>query len=1515
MNENITENYSKKDAGEFPDIPEIPGYELRELLGKGGFGAVYLAYQKHVQREVALKIILPQYANSPDFIRRFEAEAHVVARLEHPFIVPLFDFWRDPSGAYLVMRYLRGGSLEGLLEKGPLDLELAARILDQVASALSLAHRSGVIHQDMKPANILLDNDQNAYLTDFGIAKEVSKATPGQSDDQPRQGTLHYISPEQLSYTPVSPRSDIYSLGIMLYELLTGEPPFEGKNLDDMVYKHLYENVPSVQFRRPDLPEDINRIIAQATAKNPRARYADAIAIASEFREILLQAKFGQPAAKPTPAEESAPAKKREFSIADIPLDPPNPYKGLRPFQEADAVDFFGRSTLIEKLLKRLQAAGAHSSFLAVVGASGSGKSSVVKAGLIPALKKGALQGSQNWFYIEITPRKSPLAELGQALLKVATRKDMPLSETLNAEDGYGLYRAVDLVLPDEQTELVLVIDQFEELYTLTEDENERNRFLHMLVKAAGEALSRLWIIITLRADFMDRPLQHQEFGNMLTERAEFVLPMSAKELEQAIVGPAERVGLKLESSLVSAIVTDINKQPGALPLLQYALMELFNARKGITLTLDAYTRMGGVSGALARRADELYQPMKNENRQAVKQMFLRLITLNEGAEATRRRILQSDLLSGADTEERKRLEQIMNTFAKYRLLTFDNEQQTRYPTVEIAHEALIREWQEFREWIRSSREELDSQRRLITASGDWANGKGDASFLASGARLEEFTKLRDSKTLILSEQESEFIAASLALRQRNVRRRNTVIAALVVLTIVAVLTAVLAFIGQNNAQIAEATAVAQRERAEENERTSTARSAALTAITNTAQTDLALLLSLGSLQVDDTFEGRNSLLTALLARPQLTRFLYGHEDEVLRVAFSPNARQPLLASTSMDETVRLWDPTTGQPLGQPLRGHTLRVNAIAFSPDASFLVSASTDTTLIIWDLSAGVENPAMRILSGHTQTVLTVAISPDGQTIASAGQDGTIMLWDAASGAVRARIDAQQNQIYSIAFSPDGQTLAAGGEDNSVRLWDIRDPAQASSSTIISAQAVIYSLAYSGDGRVLAAASGDTNVYLWNTQTQALLPTYPRLTNEARSVAFVPGAVTLAIGDANGNIFLWNYALGQQVGRLTNVASRPIRGLAFAPDGYTLASGGTDTTVLLWDIRSSQALAAALPAQTQPILRLAANPADSAMFAVTSGDVSSSSGGALALWDGSAFVPLLSDYDSLVLDAVFSPDGSQLVAGTLDQQILVYNVATRTEQFTFDSNHQVFALAYHPQRPLLAAGAATGGIFLWNITQDTLTAAGQLRGHGTDRISGLAFSPDGRILASGSFDRTIRLWNSDTMQPIGQPLSGHTDNITSIAFSPDGTLLASGCRDGTVRLWDVATGTQIGEALRPQSDWVLSVAFSPDGRLLATGTRARTVILWDVAARRMMGTPLVAHRGQVNALAFSADSAALFSGGDDAAIFRWDVDLDSWSARACRIANRPLTEDEWQHYIPNQPFVTLCSSTGASG
>jgi DNA-binding SARP family transcriptional activator/class 3 adenylate cyclase/ABC-type glycerol-3-phosphate transport system substrate-binding protein len=741
----------------------LRGYRLLERVGEGAFGIVWRSLDPELGREVGIKQIHPRLADDPSFVRRFEQEAQTIARLEHPHVVPLYDYWRDGSGAYLVMRWMRGGNLEEALARGSLDPEHSVRVVDQLAAALSSAHRAHTVHRDVKPANVLLDDDGNAYLSDFGIAEDLTdwrEVVPPAS--------LGYYSPEQLRGEDVSPSSDIYGLGMVVQDMVDGR-------LGDA---------------------RVADVISRATADDPASRYTDARELAVALREAL---GFPVP-----PSSMGSKVEER------------NPYKGLHAFVEADADDFFGRDSLVDRLVVRLAEAVDGSRFLAVVGPSGSGKSSVVRAGLIPTLRAGALPGSDRWFFMEMLPGAHPMEELETAMERIAVDPPARMLEVLE-RDERGLARLVDNLLPDDGAELVLVVDQLEEVFTMVEDEQTRDHFLRSLVAATQAPGSRLRVVVTLRADFYDRPLSFPGLAELMRTRMETVVPLTAEELERAIGGPASRVGVVPELSLAAEMIADVSDRPGGLPLLQYALTELFERRRGRALTLEAYREIGGVSGALARRAEELYGAMSVTEREAAKQLFLRLVIPGDAQSDTRRLVPRAELLSVQ--VDGRAMEHAIDTFARHRLLSLDRDPTTRGATVEVAHEALLRSWDRLRIWIDQYRDDLERHHRITAAARDWEASAQDPGLLLRGRRLEDLRTWSATTDLALSREEHEYLAASVsehdreleesrvqaererALERRSVSRLRALVA---VLTVAALVAAGLTAVAANRAREAE---------------------------------------------------------------------------------------------------------------------------------------------------------------------------------------------------------------------------------------------------------------------------------------------------------------------------------------------------------------------------------------------------------------------------------------------------------------------------------------------------------------------------------------------------------------------------------------------------------------------------------------------------------------------------------------------------------------------------------------
>ncbi|MBZ0291110.1 MAG: protein kinase [Anaerolineae bacterium] len=1488
----------------------IRGYELHESIGVGGFGAIYRAYQPIVQREVAIKIILPEYASQTEFIHRFEAEAQVVARLEHMHIVPLYDYWRDPDGAYLVMRYLRGGSVQqSLAQHGAWVVKDTIRLLDQITTALAHAHRNGVIHRDLKPGNILLDEQGNAFLSDFGIAKDLRKS----SEVLPEEGfwgSPAYLAPEQVLREPLSPQTDIYSLGIVLFELLTGQRPFDAPTETTVMRHHVNRALPPLSEVRPDLPTLLDIVVRRATSKQPADRYTNVLQLATEFRNVAsfiaeTTNSTVQIKAAPLDTQQLSPPKPETLILetvdlnqgktqttADLstgsPVEVRNPYKGLRPFDEADANDFFGRDALINRLLGSLSS----SRFLAVVGPSGSGKSSAVRAGLIPALRQGEIANSGEWFIATMTPGNLPLSNLQDALARVAVRLPDKLEEQL-AQDSQGLQHVLEYILPEANNQLVLVIDQFEELFTLVNDETARAHFMDALATAVDTPQSRLRLVLTLRADFYDRPLLHAAFGDLVRQHTEVVLPLSPTELRKAITAPAEHEGLKLEPALVDTILDDVHEQPGALPLLQYALTELFNQREENTLTVQAYHDIGGVSGALARRADEIYDQLDSDGQNAARQLFLRLVTLGTTGEDTRRRVIQAELESLGG----KVIQQTVSMFGQYRLLTFDRDLFTRAPTVEIAHEALIHQWGRLAQWLADSRAALQVQRRMAQEVNEWLSSERDAGFLATYSRLAQYETLLDESTIALTEDEQAYLRASITRRQQMEKRRQLSIAALIIFSVVALGLALLALDRESRAQI-------ERTRADQEASVANSRELAVRALTSTEdQLDLALLLSVEALDVADTFEARNSLLTALETQPHLVSFLHGHSDAVRTVEFDPQGGK--LASAGRDNSIILWDTDTHQAIGVPLVGHDDWINSLAFSPNGQILASAGEDSTIRLWDTQTG--DSIGQPFTGHDGAVWSVHFIDNGQRLASAGEDSTIRLWDVQTGEpIGQPLTGHTDLVFSI--DSHGDQLVSGSADGTIRLWNVQT-GEPIGQPFAGHTDWVLSVAFSPDGQTIASGGADQTVRLWDSQTGDMLATLSDYADWVRSVAFSPDGRYLVSGSADGSIYLLDMQSGQN--RILGHQNGAVWSTVFSSDGLHVASGGVDVEVMLWDVTGQESLNQVFAEQAEAVSSLALQ--GNLLASANGNPAGEGIDHSILIWDITTGEERwrLDGHQQAVTAIAFRPDGNQLASASADQTLILWDLETGNPITSSLTGHTdaVMTVAYGPDGQTIASGGFDNTIRLWD-TQTGTPVGSPLTGH-TDAVLSVAFSPDGQILASGGFDNTVRLWDTQTDDPIGSPLTGHTDVVTHITFNSDGTLLASTSRDGSVLLWDLTAAHPVGQPLMGHQNWVLTAAFNPTEPVLATGSRDQMIILWDLDHRQPLGNPLEAGTDWVSALVYSADGRTLFSGSYDKRVRQWQTGLSDWRSMACRIANRTLTEQEQQQYLRGIGSHNTCSQT----
>ena len=1511
-------------AARRPD--HIRGYDIHEELGRGSYGVVFRASQPAIGRDVAVKVIPARYADDIAFIRRFEAEAQTIARLEHPQIVPLYDYWREPGSAYLVMRYLRGGNLRAALDGAPWPAERVARLLDQVAAALAVAHRHGVVHRDVKPANILLDEDGNAYLTDFGIARLLRPEGATALSREMFAGTPEYVSPEQALNEDVTPLSDQYSLGLVTYEALSGRPPFAAGSLLELLEKHAHEPVPPLREQRLDVPAAVDGILARALAKRPADRFPDVGAFAAAFRAAI--------AAGPAVGEAAAPL-----------LDVANPYKGLLAFGEADAALFFGREALTQQLLARLAETGPHHRFLAVVGPSGSGKSSLVKAGLVPALRRGALPGTDKWFVLDMVPGAHPFEELETALLRVAVNP--PASLLAQLQDGErGLLRAVRRTLPpDDGSELLLIIDQFEELFTLVPDRDVTACFLNALIAAVSDPRSPLRVIATLRADFYDRPLLYPGLSEVMQQRTEVVIPMTADELVQAIERPAARVGVGVEPELVAALVADVNEQPGALPLLQYTLSELFEERADGRLTLGAYRALGGISGALAQRADAVYDALDAPGQTAARALFSRLVTLGEGVEDTRRRVLRAEVeglsvmdgrppTADGETENENasgsRPSAVggpLDAFGRARLLAFDRDPLTRGPTVEIAHEALLRAWPRLRGWLDEDRAALRLSRLLTAAAAEWKAAGGADGFLLRGARLDQLAPLAGG-TVALTEGERGYLAVSLAAREARraaeearlqaelataqklaeterrradeqaysagrLRRRAALLAgALGLAVILAVAALVLgrqanqsATLAQANAAAAQtaeaqaldqgATAEVERIRAEAGEADARAAEATAAAEVDVRATAEAIALQEQLKAEQQTLlatsrELAAAALNALSVDPELSLLLALQAFSTAHTYESENTLHRILPSLHLLRTF--------PPVGLSDR---------KLSPDGRYLANGAHDG-LTVWDIPAALAGARDPVVLTVEIPIYEIAYSPDGTRITTFDADGIVRVLDALTGEVLSTLPGYSPELGNLNFSPDNTRLAIADLDGNLSVWDVQSGREIfTTSGHADVEAVgapeptgsIRQIKFSPDGSRLATAGNDGTARIWDADNGREIMTLTGHVTELNNLFFSYDGQRLATAGNDGTVKVWDLSQENLPGRLLLSLSHDegVYGLGFSPDGTQLATGDRGGTITIWDTASGRKL-----------LELAGH--ETTVYGPTfSPDgtrlITQSAEGVFKLWDVTHSRELFSLAGSPgpVGGPAFSPDGLYLATGHTDGNVLIWERATGQLRFTLPAHDGfVVDLAFSDDGTRLATASWDSTAKVWSVAE--IVAGGTpepviMTGH-ADRVWRVGFTPDGSRLATGSVDETAKIWDVRSGELLAT-VTGLDEvgngRIAALEISPDGKRLAIGAPDATVKIWDLTTtATTIDQPVLTipiDTNFINDVAFSPDGSRLAVGHET-SVIVWDISGTEgLVLFELLEHSGSTVAVDFSPDGRRLASASFDGTVKVWDM------------------------------------------
>jgi WD40 repeat protein/DNA-binding winged helix-turn-helix (wHTH) protein len=1122
-----------------------------------------------------------------------------------------------------------------------------------------------------------------------------------------------------------------------------------------------------------------------------------------------------------------------------------SPFRGLQVFEPEDAWLFFGRNADTDELLVRL----GRSPLLAMVGNSGSGKSSLVRAGLIPALRAGRLQSEglsvDQWRIAVFRPSAAPFDDLAEVLPhQLAPELGLKEQAEFIADcrnkfpaGGDALRNAIcalmNAITEKGNAHVLLVADQFEEIFTLTANPESRRRYIDLLLNACRlDSAFPVHLVLTLRADFYAHWLEHAELSRCLEANLYNVPRMTHEQLRENIEKRLALAGAHAEPGLIDALLEEVGSEPGDLALLEHALGQLWErcGGPGCTLTNQAYAEIGRLRGALGRHADGVYQGLGDEKQKRLAQkLLLELVHLGEGGNVqdTRRRVPKEYLLALGAADE---VERLLGRLTSSRLISTGREGEATF--VEVSHEALIREWPALREWLAQNREELRLERRLVQLAEEWDGLNRDPGALLQGARLaqaeEWLAKHADAPALL-----RQFVQASVAARaeaqERELARQKAAASRLRWFSSVL---AVLLLVAVGSAWFAYHQQVLEKSRA------IAARSGELLP----ADHGRALDLAIRSWNIAKTDEARFAVAKSF---PELL-FTSNHDDAVYRAVFSPDGQRIL--STSYDHSARLWNARDGHLLA--ILTHDARVEHAEFSADGQRIVTASDDLTARVWN---GTNGRLLAVLKGHKDKVWRASFSPDGKCVLTASFDHTARIWDGRDGRLLMKLEGHSDSVLGARFSSDGQRIVTVSQDKTARVCS-----SASGQLLVILQGHSGMLGYaefSRDGQRIVTVSYDRTARVWNSADGRLLTILKHEGPVTRAV-FSPDGRRVATASYDNTARIWNSEDGRLLATLKHEGR--VQHVEFSPDGRHIVTASFDHTARVWN-SSDGRLLAILQGHSREVYHAAFSPSGDEIV-TGSGDHTIRTWSLMAGWSAAVL-----RHGSAVMSAAFSPDG-KLIATAAGNAAQLWNTSDGHLQLTLPSHSdQVWQVAFSPDGKRIVTASKDRTARLWNSADGRLLFT--LQGH-TDQVGYAAFSPDGERIVTSGYDHTARVWNGADGRLLAT-LQGHTARVLRAEFSADGRRIVTASFDNTTRVWNAADGRLL-YALRGHTDQVWMARFSPDGQRIVTAGKDHLARVWRGTDGKLL-TAISSHTGEVIDAEFSPDNQRIITASFDQTARVW--------------------------------------------